>query len=151
MLTVLLYENSGAAGVSGEQHKGRDGNKRRVFGDTKLPLSYFPVIAPSSTTRSPHSAIHSTVLRSALKMPPSRFKGQVSISKGEEVLLPPQVPSVHSVMVIQVKTAVKSEAWRLCAHIKPHHSSNHSLAHSSLALQAGSQTRWHHHFCLYRL
>lgn len=125
--------------------------QKEGFGDTKLPFQLFFCDFSLFHHSFPSLHHHRTVLRSALKMPPSRFKGEVSISKGEEFLLPPQVPPVHNVTVIRVKTAVKSEAWRLCAHIKPHHCSNHSLAHSSLALQAGSQTRWHHHFCLYRL
>ena len=140
------------AGARGEQH--RKGEMAAKWGSLVISscLSViFPWFPPPPSPIPLTLVIPRTMLRSALKMPPSRFKGEVSISKGEEVLLPPQVPLVHNVTVIRVKTAVKSEAWRLCAHIKPHHSSNHSLAHSSLALQAGSQTRWHHHFCLYRL
>lgn len=127
------------AGVSGE------------LGETRLPLSYSPAISPllhhlfpSLSSAGPRDRAEERIENATQQVQKSAYQRERRFSSHPRSLQ-------FRMLVIQVKTAVKSEAWRLCAHIKPHHSSNHSLAHSSLAIQAGSQTRWHHHFCLYRL
>lgn len=127
--------------------KGRSGNKSRI--SLHQPASQLLFCAFSLLPLPFTPLCH--VQRHADECTANATQQVEGRSQGVKGSPPSPFRPVHNVKIIQVKMAVKSEAWRLCAHIKPHRSSNRSLAHSSLALQAGSQTRWHHHFCLYRL